>query len=494
MRSVAGVLFLATGFLAGQGPTAELVLTLVVPDGSPVESEGELIGPGAAARRWVAGANGVSRVPDVAMGRYWVIVTAKGFAPSQAEVTVSGPGRLEQRLVLELAPIQNSVVVRTLPQNLHGVPGSTAEVTTEELAALRPVSLKEAIRRMAGFHIVDEDAMGLNLNIGLRGLNPRRSQRTMLLEDGAPIHLAPYGDPSGHYSTPVELVDGIEAIKGSGQILHGPQTVGGVVNFLTAPPPDRLRVNAGAVVGSRDFRSFSGQLGTEIGRVGLLGTLLHRKTDGVRERHSHEVNVAALKSVIRMSTRQSLMLKGTWYEEDSRYSEGGMSEAAFAANPLGNPFNSDRFRLDRKAVQAVHSVGLGEGVTLSTNFYYQGIDRTSYRQIDFPFDTMTAVAATGCVGAARTDYENFAARCGNKIRPRGYDFVGVEPRVSWRGTWLGMRSEGVAGFRAHHESISRRRYNGFTPGRGKMRRMPFSGTTTRSGCGAADVCSEHVFG
>jgi hypothetical protein len=191
MRYFASVLFLATGFLAGQGPMAELVLTVVAPDGSPVESEGELIGPGAAVRRWVAGANGVSRVPEVAMGRYRVIVTAKGFAPGQAEVTVSGPGRLEQRIALELAPIQNSVVVRTLPQNLDGVPGSTAEVTTEELAALRPVSIKEAIRRMAGFHIVDEDAMGLNLNIGLRGLNPRRSQRTMLLEDGAPIHLAP---------------------------------------------------------------------------------------------------------------------------------------------------------------------------------------------------------------------------------------------------------------------------------------------------------------
>jgi Fe(3+) dicitrate transport protein len=464
MRYFASVLFLATGFLAGQGPMAELVLTVVAPDGSPVESEGELIGPGAAVRRWVAGANGVSRVPEVTMGRYRVIVTAKGFAPGHAEVTVSGPGRLEQRIALELAPIQNSVVVRTLPQNLDGVPGSTAEVTTEELAALRPVSIKEAIRRMAGFHIVDEDAMGLNLNIGLRGLNPRRSQRTMLLEDGAPIHLAPYGDPSGHYHTPPELVEGIEAIKGSGQVLHGPQTVGGVINFLTAPPPDRLRVNAGAVVGSRDYRSFHGQMGTEIGRVGLLGTLLHRKTDGVRERHSHEVNLAALKSVVRLSTRQSLLLKGAWYEEDSRYSEGGMSEAAFAANPLGNPFNNDRFQLNRKAAQAVHTANLGEGVTLSTNFYYHGVVRTSYRQIDFPFDTMTAVAATGCVGAARTDYENFASRCGNKIRPRTYDVVGVEPRVSWRGTWMGMRSEGVAGFRVHQEWISRKRYNGFTPG------------------------------
>ncbi len=78
---------------------------------------------------------------------------------------------------------------------------------------------------------------------------------------------------------------------------------------------------------------------------------------------------------------------------------------------------------------------------------------------------MTAVPATGCsTSAARADYDNFADHCGNKIRPRTCDFVGVEPRASWRGTWLGMRSEGVAGFRTHHESISWKRYNGFTPG------------------------------
>ncbi len=265
------------------------------------------------------------------LGVYRLSVSAKGL------VTVVA-GKLERCLTLAVTPISNSVVVRTLPQNLDGVPGSTAE----DLAVLRPVSIKEAIRRMAGFHIVDEDAMGLNLNIGLRGLNPRRSQRTMLFEDGAPIHLAPHGDPSGHYHTSVGLVEGIEA----SQILDGPQTVGGVVNFLIAPPPDRLRVNASAVVGNRDYRYFSGQLGTELGRVGLMGSLLYRKTDGVREKHSHEVNLAALKSVIRLNNRQSLMLKGAWYEEDSSYSEGGMGEAA----------------------QAIHTANLGEGVTLSTNF------------------------------------------------------------------------------------------------------------------------------
>jgi Fe(3+) dicitrate transport protein len=73
-----------------------------------------------------------------------------------------------------------------------------------------------------GVHVVDEDALGVNLNIGARGLDPRRSSRTLLLEDGMPIHLAPYSDPSAHYHPPSERVERLEVLKGSGQVVHGP--------------------------------------------------------------------------------------------------------------------------------------------------------------------------------------------------------------------------------------------------------------------------------
>jgi Fe(3+) dicitrate transport protein len=44
--------------------------------------------------------------------------------------------------------------------------------------------------------VVEENASGMRLNIGVRGLDPRRSARVLLMEDGVPIALAPYGDPS----------------------------------------------------------------------------------------------------------------------------------------------------------------------------------------------------------------------------------------------------------------------------------------------------------
>ena len=91
-----------------------------------------------------------------------------------------------------------------LPSSVENLPGSYSVMTREQIEARTPFSIIETIREIPGLHVVAEDVAGTHLNIGLRGLNPRRSSRTMLLEDGAPtVFFAPYGDPSSHYSTPI---------------------------------------------------------------------------------------------------------------------------------------------------------------------------------------------------------------------------------------------------------------------------------------------------
>ena len=40
-----------------------------------------------------------------------------------------------------------------------------------------------------------------------------------------------------YYTPAIDRMSGVEILKGSGQILYGPQTIGGVVNYITANPP-----------------------------------------------------------------------------------------------------------------------------------------------------------------------------------------------------------------------------------------------------------------
>lgn len=385
-------------------------------------------------------------------------------------------------------------ITSTLPDRLEAVPGSSTVIGSRQLEAERPYSIREALQSTPGLHVVGEDAFGVNLNIGIRGLDPRRSSRTLLLEDGMPIHLAPYSDPSSHYHTPLERLQRVEVIRGSGQIVHGPQTVGGVINFVTRPTPRKFTAGGEVALGNRGFSRIQAGVGNGGEWGGWLAEAGQRQGDGTREHHHHRLRDLSLKTDLNLSATQSLGLKLQHYREDSRFSEAGLDQARFDANPYANPFRHDVFELERSALQAVHRIDLGSDARLSTQVYVQRTQRTSFRQLDAiaEFDgvgeedgervaeieneALRSLAPDegtpnpACqIAGEDIDYrvpggfENYAAFCGNQMRPRTYRIYGIEPRLELGHRAFGLRQELIAGARLHKEDIERRRYNGSTP-------------------------------
>jgi Fe(3+) dicitrate transport protein len=393
-----------------------------------------------------------------------------------------------------VSALNQVTITATLPDRLDAVPGASTVITGRRLDAERPYSVREALQGVPGVHVVGEDAFGLNLNIGVRGLDPRRSARTLLLEDGMPIQLAPYSDPSAHYHTPLERISRIELIKGSGQIVHGPQTVGGVINFVTRATPRQFGGQAELALGTNGFRRAQASLGDGAPWGGWLVEAAHRQGDGTREHHKHRIQDVSLKADLALGPAQGLRLKLGHYREDSSFGEAGLDQARYDADPYQNPFKDDRFHLERTAGQLVHRLDLSANARLSTQVYAQKVFRVSYRQLDAiaEFDGIedvggvpTALLEFGTLRSRAPDagprnpdcriggssigydvpngFEDRAALCGNQMRPRHYLIWGIEPRLEMSHQALGLRHELVAGLRLHREDIDRRRYNGTTP-------------------------------
>ncbi|HEX4916449.1 MAG TPA: TonB-dependent receptor plug domain-containing protein, partial [Limnobacter sp.] len=198
-----------------------------------------------------------------------------------------------------------------LPSNIENLPGSSNVVTREDLDKREPFSILELVREVPGLHVVSEDAAGTHLNIGLRGLNPRRSSRTLLLEDGAPtVFFAPYGDPSAHYSTPLERLERVEVLKGSGQILYGPQTLGGMINFVTKPVPrEGFEGSAKLSVGNEGYRGAHLNLGTGSEQGGIMIDLLKRQGDGIRAQHEFDIQDVTIKGQLNINSAHTLTAK-----------------------------------------------------------------------------------------------------------------------------------------------------------------------------------------
>jgi len=132
---------------------------------------------------------------------------------------------------------------------LSKVPGSVTVLDFKSIKKIAPVHGNELFRKIPGLNVVDEEGAGLRLNIGIRGLDPDRSRNVLVLEDGIPVALNPYGEPELYFTPPIDKMNTVEVLKGSGQILFGPQTTGGVVNLISANPPEKesstLRLRAG---------------------------------------------------------------------------------------------------------------------------------------------------------------------------------------------------------------------------------------------------------
>lgn len=128
-------------------------------------------------------------------------------------------------------------IIGTSPTALDHIPGSGKVITSESIQNNHRFTINEALREVPGVHVRDEDGLGIRPNIGIRGLDPTRSRKVHIMEDGVPIMLMPYADPSSYYFPPIFRFDRIEVLKGSGQLLYGPQTIGGVINLITRMPP-----------------------------------------------------------------------------------------------------------------------------------------------------------------------------------------------------------------------------------------------------------------
>ncbi|MEM9591404.1 MAG: TonB-dependent receptor plug domain-containing protein [Pseudomonadota bacterium] len=126
------------------------------------------------------------------------------------------------------------------PGNLQNFSEAGARVTRQQINEQEPLSTNDILQRVPGVTVVNDDGLARNGGIGIRGSNPRRGRKVLVMEDGQSINMSLYIDPSVHYVPPPERVEAVEVIKGS--IIYAPNNNFGAVNFQNLQPfgPDEF--------------------------------------------------------------------------------------------------------------------------------------------------------------------------------------------------------------------------------------------------------------
>ncbi len=184
-------------------------------------------------------------------------------------------------LVLSEVIVSSQSMFSTL-KNSIGLQGSKIEITEKELNDFHYSNTNRLLEGKAGVHLYEESGLGLRPNISIRGTAPERSSKINLMEDGIPIAPAPYSAPAAYYFPNLSRMQGIEIIKGSGQIKYGPNTAGGSLNLISKSIPRRLSTNANLSVGRFNSQEYRIDIGDKIGKIGYLVSYLGQKTKGFK--------------------------------------------------------------------------------------------------------------------------------------------------------------------------------------------------------------------
>ncbi len=366
------------------------------------------------------------------------------------------PKKVEQ---VEITPQRlPDVVVIGQRRNLLRIPGSGTTIEAEQLERARVFTVNEALRSVPGAYPRDEEGMGLRPNIGFRGMNPTRSAKVLLLEDGIPLAFAPYGDNATYFHPPVERYSRIEVLKGASQVRFGPHTVGGVINYITPKAPDEFAGQATIAAGNRNYFEVDASAGGPFLGGRALAHAQMKESDGARDNTRIRMNDVALKVEWDIADDQSLTARLSRYGEDSKITYSGLRFAEFQADPYANPFKNDRYEAERYGGALGHAWFIDDATTLKTTLYGSYFTRDWWRQSSNSNQRPNDAGDPACGGMA-----NLNTTCGNEGRLRDYVAAGVESRLSFDHTLFGLPTRTETGLRYHFEDQHRRQWNGATP-------------------------------
>ena len=358
-------------------------------------------------------------------------------------------------------------VTGILPDRLEAVPGSFDIIDEEYLEERRPISNLERMRTIPGINVVADGSMGFDTNIGIRGQNPRRSAKAMIMEDGMHLQLAPYADPVVHYTTPSQAVNRIEVIKGAGQILYGPQTLGGAVNFVTKPVPRNGEVEGSvtSAFGNQGYRMLNGSVGfgNEIG--GVMFDFNQNKGDGVYDDAEFDVKDYRFKGELDITDRQTLALKLVHTRDRRNSTEAYLTPFEYDQDPYSHPsIENDEWEQDRDVVQLQHIFEVNDSFKLTSQAYYTDTFRNGLRSTEENEDgdlngngNITSVfrncPGQGGEGALAGDVD--ASQCAGRHAPRQYYTRGLETRGDLSFSLFGLDHDTIFGVRYHEENVHR---------------------------------------
>ncbi|BDQ13235.1 TonB-dependent receptor family protein [Sediminibacterium sp. TEGAF015] len=202
---------------------------------------------------------------------------------------------------------------------------------------------RQVFAKVPGVFVYDMDGTGNQINIATRGLDPHRGWEFNLRKDGIITNSDMYGYPASHYSMPLESIESIELVRGTGSLQYGAQ-FGGMLNYISKQP-DSLRpfsfenINT---IGSFQLLSTYNAISGTVNKMSYQAYHFVKSRNGYRI--GEESNSSAYKISLTYRPTKSSSLHLEWSKSTYTYKiPGPLNDSMFLENPRQSTRNRNYF-------------------------------------------------------------------------------------------------------------------------------------------------------
>jgi len=365
-------------------------------------------------------------------------------------------------------------------EEIFQVAGSAALVSEEEIRRAGTQNINQVLAKVPGAYVREEDGYGNFPNISLRGGDGTRSAKVTVMEDGILTAPAPYSAPAAYYTPRIARMSGLEVLKGSSQVRYGPQSTGGILNYLSTELPLESAFYTKFTFGSDNtffLHSYYGdRVETDAGVVSYLLELHGNISDGFRDidSSSKDTGFELYEPMLKMAFEPNTALKQrfefkagyTSFDADETYV--GLKEADLKDKPNRRYAGSvhDNIVTDQYRTYLKWVAEPSDAIRLESSAYYNKFERDWFKADRANGRNIHQVLAPSYrpadAAANNLAYDVLRGVAPGTMRVKGnareYEAYGLQNQVNWKFDTGSVNHDLAVGLRFHQDQERRDQY------------------------------------
>ena len=282
------------------------------------------------------------------------------FSSSRTALALALAGVFSSTCFAQSYTLPPTVVTATrFAEPAQALPFGVSVVTADDISASGASTINEALMRVLGIAGRQDFYGGGEYDLDLRGFGGTADNNQVVIVDGLRVSEADLGG-TRLAGIPIESVERIEVIRGSGSVLYGEGATGGVIVVTTKAGAGTSRPNSASVygaAGSFGLREARANAAVSGGGFSLDASAQKRRANNHRDRFASDLEAIAATGQwsndwLRVGVR------GAHDDLDTQL-PGALSAAQYAANPRQStkPADAASIRNQRFGVFAQADLG-----------------------------------------------------------------------------------------------------------------------------------------